>query len=435
MGVSIPPHFANLASELVARICTAGGSLVLSRLSQTARETRAAVAAALTTIGASQGELYAGPLMAHLPPAAVPRALRDLETAGELVAESEPTFSLDAVLEVAAPRFANGAVCCDVRSDAQLREVALAHGLRLCPGLGTMITRMAHANAPMQQTTRRALTIESGACEGIHSLGHLRVSGREGPFPTGGMGPLCGREDVPYDQLVGDVVLYFVQPGMLGDQMMAAWHFLVGAQRRAWLLVRVDCRVEPLLRKATGREPHALFTEFRAPSSVFACEPDPRAERVWYPTKLGDPNDPEQWFASDPGKAVEAAARKAEEGLRSLEEALRFWTAHQARYLPTEPQHCQLTGHDISCSPSALFEPRRGGKHLPRCLMCFRLCEQVLRCGKCKRVYFCSVEHQRECWEVHKKRCLSVSDREKFDKAAFRRHMQKTNFAGLSLTM
>ena len=408
------PRLDTLAPELIARVCVAGRTRELARLGAASRALRDAMRVdVLEGVRAAQAPLCAA-LMAALPVESVPRALWDLEAAGELVPDAEARLPPGlkssgcgaerdrATLEeyFARARFAGPPVGGDARSsaelraDAHLREVAVAHGLRLCPGLGTMVARMIHAQTADGATPdlRGGLPIAPRGSSGNaheHPLGVLRVSGRDGHsgYPLSRCAP----------PRVGDVVLWFDK----GDMMMVAWHFLVGA--RAWLLVGVDCRPEPVLqRKPTFPPGSGLFERWLAADTVFERD------------------------AAPPPSTLEDAAQIAEMAMRALEEAHQFWATAQQTYLaprmPSDPD-------PLECVHASLLDTRRRGRHLPRCYLCSRMCAAVLRCGKCKRVYYCSPEHQRASWTgsdevaAHKDECRSAGLYEKRQARAFQDYL------------
>ena len=112
--------------------------------------------------------------------------------------------------------------------------------------------------------------------------------------------------------------------------------------------------------------------------------------------------------------------------MRALEEAHQFWATAQQTYLAPR---MSADPNPLECVHDSLLETRRRGRHLPRCFLCSRMCAAVLRCGKCKRVYYCSQEHQRASWSgsdnaaAHKDECRSAHLFEKRQARAFQDYM------------
>ena len=41
-----------------------------------------------------------------------------------------------------------------------------------------------------------------------------------------------------------------------------------------------------------------------------------------------------------------------------------------------------------------------------KCGFCFK--DSVLKCGRCKKIFYCSKEHQKSHWKIHKKQCVET---------------------------
>ena len=329
--------FDLLDKHVAVEICVVACARDVARLRAASRVTRRCVDVAceslrrplglLTDDGRAEG--------ARVSTALIPRLLWDRANQVELVGE--------AGARRAAAADARGAA--DDALDATIRATARAHGTRLCPGLGLMVTRLAKARLGARGDLGSFFGFAApvdGQSE--HPIGRLLLE----TFRT--------THDGPRGALQRGVIVALYNEGIA-----ASWTFYCG--RRAWVLVSTDVEDRWSADRRFG------LARWKAPKSLVVG---------------GD-------AVASAAPPCTAAARAG--ARRALERTYAFWRTAQRLYLS-----------ESECVPDELMIPHR--RVLPRCGACEAcLIETPLRCSRCKQAWYCGIACQRENWAGHKAEC------------------------------